>query len=141
MAIHPLVGVWRLVSCETHGDTGTTTYPFGPSAQGYIMYTADGYFSVGLMSRDRRPFAAGDMTKATDEERQEALQTYLSYAGAYEVMGDTVLHHVEISLFPNWTGGDQKRFYTVAGDHLTVWTPPLLRGGVVQSLYLTLDRA
>jgi hypothetical protein len=38
-----------------------------------------------------------------------AEETYVSSCGQYDFLGDTVVHHVELSLFPNWIGGDQER--------------------------------
>ena len=42
-------------------------------------------------------------------DRAEAAAGYLAYAGTYEVRGEVVNHHVEVSLFPNWVGGVQQR--------------------------------
>jgi hypothetical protein len=36
----------------------------------------------------------------------------VAYAGRYSFLGDHVIHHVELSLFPNWVGSDQERFTT-----------------------------
>jgi Lipocalin-like domain len=40
-----------------------------------------------------------------------------------------VIHHVELSLFPNWSGVDQERLFQVTGDPLTLRTRPLLLEG------------
>ena len=40
-----------------------------------------------------------------------------------------VVHHLEWSLFPNWTGTGQRRFFAIAGDRLTLTTPPFQRNG------------
>jgi Lipocalin-like domain len=39
-----------------------------------------------------------------------------AHAGCYSFHGDRVIHHVELSLFPNWVGGDQERLVELAGD-------------------------
>jgi hypothetical protein len=44
-----------------------------------------------------------------------------------------VIHHVEVSLFPNWRGTDQERFVDVDGDRLTITTAPLQIGGTTSS--------
>lgn len=54
------------------------------------------------------------------------MSTYISYAGTYEVHEDYVLHHIEVSLFPNWVGGTQKRFFERDGDRLTLISPPIV---------------
>ena len=35
----------------------------------------------------------------------------MSYAGRYSIENDTVTHFVDLSLFPNWIGGQQKRSF------------------------------
>lgn len=118
MSSNPLVGSWRLVSWENRSADGTVTYPLGRHAVGLIIYTADGYMSVAIMCADRGPFAAGDLLRGTSEEKARAAETYVSYCGRYEFRGDSVIHHVELSLFPNWSGVDQERLVEVTGDRL-----------------------
>jgi Lipocalin-like domain len=50
-------------------------------------------------------------------------------------MGDTVLHHVELSLFPNWVGVTQERLVKISGDQLTLSTRPLLLQGRQQTAH------
>ncbi len=130
MASNPLVGTWRLVSWENRsvGD-GEVSHPLGKDAVDYIMYGRDGYMSVAIMRPDRVRFATGDLLGGTAEERARAAETYVSYCGTYELRGETVVHFVELSLFPNWVGSEQVRFATVAGDELTITTRPLRIGG------------
>jgi hypothetical protein len=85
-------------------EHGTISYPLGRDAVGVIVYTDDGYMFVAIMCPDRQPFAAGDLLKGSGEEKARAAETYVSYCGRYELHGDTVIHHVELSLFPNWSG-------------------------------------
>ncbi|MNJ00830.1 hypothetical protein D3C73_1602650 [compost metagenome] len=35
----------------------------------------------------------------------------MSYAGRYSVADNTVTHFVDLSLFPNWIGGQQQRVF------------------------------
>ena len=58
MAGSPLVGRWSLISFEVIADTGEIRYPYGQTPVGYILYAADGFMSVAVMSGDRRPFVA-----------------------------------------------------------------------------------
>jgi len=51
-----------------------------------------------------------------------------------------VIHHIEISLFPNWVGVDQVRSFSLEGDRLTLSTPPMLVEGVEQAGHLTWER-
>jgi hypothetical protein len=48
----------------------------------------------------------------------------LAYAGRFELDGADVLHHVELSLFPDWVGKTQRRHIEWRGaNDLTLTTP------------------
>ena len=137
MAPNPLIGTWRLVSWENKSVVdGRVSYPLGKDAVGYIMYGEDGYMSVAIMRPDRAKFAAGDLLSGGTEERAQAAGTYVSYCGRYEFRGDTVVHRVELSLFPNWVGVEQERLVEVKGNRLTLSTRPILLGGVQRTAHL-----
>jgi Lipocalin-like domain len=138
---NPFVGTWRLLSWESRNADGEVSYPFGQDAVGYITYTADGYMSAILTSAHRAPFAAGDILKATVEEQAAAAATCIAYSGRYEVLEGKVVHHVEVSLFPNWVGRPQERYYQFFGDRLSLSTPPLLQRGSARRNYLLWERA
>ena len=86
MSSNPFVGTWKLVSFEMQGADGQVTYLFGKDAVGYIIYTPEGYVSVNMMSRARRPLASEDGTRLTDAERKEILDSCQSYCGRYEIV-------------------------------------------------------
>ena len=134
------VGTWRLVSWETRDARGQISYPFGRTAAGYLMYSTDGYMMVTLMAPDRPPFAGGDLLGGEIAEQAAAAATYLAYGGPYEVHEHTVVHHVEVSLFPNWVGSSQERHYSFSGDRLTLSTTPVLVRGREQSASLVWER-
>jgi hypothetical protein len=140
MTENPLVGAWRLLSCEFRGADGQIRYPFGRDLAGYILYGQDGYMSVAIMGGDRPTFAAGDIRDGTVEEKVAASDTYISYCGRYDIQGDRVIHHIEVSFFPNWVGADQERFFELDGDQLSLRTPLLLVNGVQQAGYLVWKR-
>jgi len=48
----------------------------------------------------------------------------VSYTGTYEVRGDTIVHHVDVSWNETWTGTEQTRFYKFDGDRLSLATTP-----------------
>jgi len=95
------------------------------------MYDANGHVSVHMMRRDRPAFASGDLHDGTPMEIKSAFEGFVAYYGAYEVNQDegTVTHHIEGSLFPNWVGLAQRRFFEFSGNRLTLSTPPILVGG------------
>ena len=85
--------------------------------------------SVAVMAANRLKFGAGDIAGGTDEEKVAAADTYLSYCGRYEIQGEKVVHHIEVSFFPNWLGVVQKRIFEFDGNTLSLSTPPLIVGG------------
>jgi Lipocalin-like domain len=140
MTSNPLVGTWRLVSWENRSADGTISYPLGRDAVGLIVYTDDGHMSVAIMRADREPFAAEDLLGGTSKEKARAAETYVSYSGRYVFRGDRVIHHVELSLFPNWTGVEQERLVEVTGKRLILRTRPLVLGGIEQSAHVVWER-
>ena len=140
MTRNPLLGTWRLVELVSRGADGNVDYPFGREAVGYITYTPDGRMSASIMSADRARFASEDIVGGTTAEKATIADTYLSYCGPYEIRGNTVVHHVEISAFPNWIGVDQQRTFAVDGDRLLLTTPTLLLNGVRRTSHLTWKR-
>ncbi len=136
-----LVGTWRLVSVVSKtdkGDVNKTVY--GEHPQGIIAYGADGRMMVIITEDGRKPLSVNDRVSAPIEERAQAFSTMNAYAGTYTLSGDKVVHHVEISAIPNWVNTDQSRTVKIQGDRLTVTTPPLARGGAMQTLELTWER-
>jgi Lipocalin-like domain len=135
-----LVGGWRLVSWENRAADDQISYPMGTDALGYVLYTADGRFSVTISRRGRAGFAVGDLLSGTTEEKARAVEGFVAYAGRYSFHGDRVVHHVELSLFPNWVGTDQERSVELAGDRLTLSASPLLLAGKQQVPRLVWER-
>jgi Lipocalin-like domain len=135
-----LVGAWRLLSWENQAADGQVTYPMGPDPIGYVIYAADGRFSITISRRGRAGFAAGDLLGGTTEEKAQAVEGFVAYAGRYSFHGDRVIHHVELSLFPNWVGSDQERWVELAEDRLTLSASPLLLAGKLQVPRLVWER-
>lgn len=103
------VGTWRLVEWTLTLDGVPAAKPFGGAPVGLLTYTADGRMCATLSRSDRPQLDAPTLAAAPVSDRAEAAAGYLAYAGTYEVHGDVVNHHVEVSLFPNWVGGVQQR--------------------------------
>jgi Lipocalin-like domain len=104
-----IVGRWDIISWEQVFDDGRVQRPLGEELDGFIRYTADGDMICMIMRRGRAPFTSGGQWDAENAELAEAYRSVLSYAGRYSFDGETITHHVELSLFPNWIGGDQRR--------------------------------
>ena len=136
-----LVGTWRLVSFHLRTLDGQLTYPYGPDAVGYYIFSASGHMSVALMPAHRHTFAVGDIMGGSTEEKVAAAETFIGYSGKYEIQGDKLVVRADVSFFPNWVGVDQVRLWELEGNRLTLSTPsPLLIRGLQQTAHLVWER-
>ena len=111
-----VTGRWDIVSWVQDFDDGRQVYPLGEELEGFIRYTPDGDMVCLIARADRTPFTTGGQWNAADVEKAAAYSSVLAYAGTYDIEGDTVVHHVDLSLFPNWEGGDQRRRFILRED-------------------------
>ena len=133
MSTNAFVGARRLLSFEARTSSGEISHPLGKDAKGLLLYGQEGYMAVSVMRGDRPNFKSADIwATANPDEKLAAFDSYSSYCGRYEVKHDKIIHHVELSLFPNWSGEGQERDFEFAGDRLTLRTPPTMVGGVEQ---------
>lgn len=127
--IGSLVGTWELAGWTFTVDGDRETEPWGGDTVGLITYTADARMSVTLMRPGRPPAPTRTLSAAPARIRAAAAGGYLSYAGRYSVEDDRVIHHIEVSLMPDWVGSDEVRFIewldNEAGTQdLVLSTPP-----------------
>lgn len=114
-----LIGAWDLVRYFVRFESGLETTPLGDDARGRICYTADGYMFGFMARRRRQPFASADRLLATSAEKAQGFDDCVTYAGRWSLRDDgLVVHHVELSLLPNWTGQDQVRTPRLEGQTL-----------------------
>jgi hypothetical protein len=117
----PLVGVWRLLACDTeYQDSGRREPYFGAAPPaGYLVFTSQGRVVALLVGGERAP--------GESEEEQAALfRTMVAYAGRYRLEGEKFITAVDVSWNEAWTGTEQVRFYSLDGDRLdvvTAWLP------------------
>lgn len=128
--VKQLAGVWRLVSSEFRTSGGEVIYPLGEDALGQAIFTETGFMSGQLMRQGRPQFASGNQASGTAQEMEAALQGYVAYYGTCEVDVEkqTLTTHVDGSMYPNWVGGFQTRFYQLDDKQLTLTTPPITIG-------------
>jgi hypothetical protein len=119
-----LKGTWRLLAWRRVAQDGTITYPFGEDATGILIYTAEGRMAVQMTAQRRPGLATSDALGGDAQERAAAYSTCLAYFGSYEVQGESVVHRVDASLFPNWSSAEQVRPFSYDGDRLVLRTPP-----------------
>jgi len=136
-----LVGTWRLRSWESREEDGSMLRPFGEEPVGYVVYTADGRM-ITTISKTGRAAIGGDVLGGPAEARAAAFASFISYSGTFRVEGNDVIHSVEISLFPDWVGGEQRRHVQLSEDRnrLTLSTDPMPSAGRVSRHHLSWDR-
>jgi hypothetical protein len=131
MELKNFLGTWKLVSAEYRRKSGEVIEIYGANPMGQLTYDAHGNMSIQIMRQGRPKFAVADRLGGTPDEKKAALEGYLAYFGTFTINKEkqSVTHHIEGSLLPNWVGVDQERFFEVTGDQLTLRTPSLMIGG------------
>lgn len=119
------VGTWKLVGIEQRNAQGALLPPAQPalaSRVGFLIYDAAGYMGVAIMPSGRQKYAGA---QPTSEEAKAALTGYAAYFGTFTINEAErfVTHHLQGSLSPNM-GADQKRFFEMSGNRLTLKPPP-----------------
>jgi hypothetical protein len=113
-----LTGTWRLERWElVYEDGRPPECPLGEDAEGFLIYTADGYVSASLARARRAPLDQSDAAKA------RAFEAYFGYAGRYAVRDGAVIHHIAIAPNPALTGVETLRNVSLEGDRLTLSGP------------------
>jgi hypothetical protein len=130
--VQQLAGAWRLISSEFRTSGSDVIYPLGEDALGQVIFSENGYMSGQLMRQNRPDFASGDQSSGTPGEIKAAIEGYVSYYGPFDldIEQKKLITHVEGSMFPNWVGKDQERFYEISGDQLILKTTPFSFGDI-----------
>lgn len=123
-----IIGTWQLIAAELESEDGGLIYPFGNDATGLLMYDALGNMTVQIARKGRNNFASGYQFTGSVDEIKNAFEGYLAYFGTYEIKysENIILHNINASLFPNWSGIEQKRFFEINNNKLVLRTEPIL---------------
>jgi len=118
-----LVGSWQLVTMGSRDSQGRSLADYD---RGLLHYFSSGRMSVQVCDSRRPSFGGKDWFGATEAELRSAFNGFVAYFGRYEVdeQAGIVIHHVEGSLFPNWIGKEQRRFYKLEDRRLTLSITP-----------------
>lgn len=119
-----VVGAWSLESFVIDAASESEKPRFGNNPVGYLIYTATGRMSAVLMAAHRAKLDSPKGATSTQQELVDSLANFLSYAGTYEIRGNRVFHHVEVSVFTNLVGTTLEREFNISGDTLTIRTLP-----------------
>ena len=114
-----LTGTWRLERWEiVYADGRPPECPLGEDAEGFLIYTADGFVSASLARSRRIPLAHDDV-----DAKAGAFDAYFGYAGRYTVRDGTVIHRIAIAPNPALTGVETLRNVHLDGNRLTLSGP------------------
>lgn len=132
-----LIGTWKLVSASSTGSAGDRdATPYGATPSGILTYTADGRVSALISYAGRKPLLPG----ASAQDKAQAFDTFIAYAGRYTFQGERVVHHVEVSSIQNYASRDLVRSIRFEGDRIVLITPPTPVNGKVQTVELVWQR-
>jgi Lipocalin-like domain len=134
-----LIGLWKQVSTERRTFDGKLVRTEPPRV-GLLTFSAAGHMAVYVMDPGRKKYAAAD---PTPEEARQALTTYGSYFGPYEV-SDKESYEVTRqvgTINPAQVGQLALRRLTFVGDNRVILKPPpaILDGQLVQG-YVAWER-
>jgi Lipocalin-like domain len=118
-----IIGTWRLIAYTAQDDAGVELHhPLGSDADGFLMYTSDGYMSVQMMRRVRIDYDTPDVSGGSTEQFAAAAAGYVAYCGPFDIdpATGTVRHLVTVSLLPNWLRTVQIRRPVLQADHLAM---------------------
>ncbi len=126
-----LLGVWKLVSYEFRLADGILIRPMGQGVQGLLIYDPSGYMSLQVIDPERPKLSTEDWMSASPAESKTAFEGVMAYYGTFEVdeQKGTVIHHIEQSSFPNWSGMDREQFFEMEEEQLKLLTLPMTLSG------------
>ena len=132
--VHQLLGAWALQAWKVTGTDGKMTQPFGEDVLGYLLYAPAGVMSGMSMSAGRPNLPATSVRNGaivgSPEQATKILSEFSAYSGTFEVdrRAGEVIHHVAVSIIPNWVGRTMRRQVTFERDHMVLSTPPYRDG-------------
>ncbi len=137
-----LIGAWKLVSFTHLDEAGEEiTGPFGESPRGRIVYTETGRMVTVIVAGERDAFLVEDFRQADDNEKVAAFDTMTAYSGRYELIGNRVVHHVDLAWIPGWAGSHLDRYVEFSDDGRLILTgPPMKIGGRTLGVRIVWER-
>lgn len=130
-----LFGAWSLVRyIERPRDGSPVREPMTHRPEGLLLYTSDGYMSAQFCCPGRAHFRSGDWFMASPEEFEAEATSYIAYSGPWEIgeQDGTIIHGMDVSLFPNWCGQRQVRKMILEEERLVLSSvDPVRSGGIL----------
>ncbi len=137
-----LYGLWKVTSyLRQVVGTNEVTTPMGAHPNGFLELRSDHRALYVVTAEDRKPFSK----PPTPEEYRDKFITMSVFAGRYDVVGDKITFHVEVSQFPDWVGTDIQRTLDLQGGVLHYATTPIRmpapNGKIEEAIFtLTLEK-
>src|SRR4051812_27440698 len=121
-----LVGTWTLASA-TIGSGEVKMDMYGPDPSGTLMFGRDGHYALVFLRRDLPKLTSNSRLSQTVEESRDITKGSIAHFGTYAVdedeAGKVLVLRIESSTFPNWSGAEQRRRFSLSGDALTYISP------------------
>jgi len=130
-----LVGTWTFISSTGKNADGSPVW--GANPKGILIFTDNGRYSSHIVRADVQKFAAKNRLQGTPDENKAAVHGSIANFGTYTVNEATKSFTVrfEASTYPNNTGIEQTRPFTITGDELKVINPASSAGGQTELIY------
>jgi hypothetical protein len=131
-----LVGTWTLVSVVTERD-GTKFDTYGPNAKGFLVFDANGHYSIAFIAANLPKFESDSRSKGTADENKAVVAGSFAHFGTYVVdeADHSFTFQVDRATFPNWEGKNTKRSFAITGDELVFTDPHASAGGVATTIF------
>ena len=119
-----LVGTWTLASATIRSGEVKMDM-FGPDPSGTLMFGRDGHYALIFLRRDLPKVLSNNRISQTAEESRAIAKGSIAHFGTYRVdeTGKFFVFRIESSTFPNWSGAEQRRPFTLSGNELTYISP------------------
>jgi len=130
-----LVGTWTFVSTTGKLQDGSPTW--GSDPKGLLIFTDNGRYSSIIVRADVPKFAAKNRLQGTADENKAAVHGGIGTLGIYKVdeANKSFTVSFEGSTYPNNTGTEQTRPFTITGDELKIINPASSAGGQTELTY------
>ena len=136
------LGAWKLLSWTIELGEGSIMEPFGSRPLGIIAYTDAGTVHATFSRRGRSRLgldlneiqavrrhllgidriSSGIDIKSFQDTYLRAALEFNAYCGTYSIEGNRILHHVKVSVIPEWEDHSLARSYAFDKDRLILST-------------------
>jgi len=130
-----LVGTWTFISSTGKSADGSPVW--GANPKGILIFTDNGRYSSHIVREGVPKFTAKNRLQGTAEENKAAVHGGIAQFGTYTVdeAKKTFTVRFEASSYPNNTGLEQTRPFTIMGDELKVINPASSAGQQTELVY------